>query len=239
VLDSSQVEESRKSTDQEAPIVPTATLEEYLEAIYKLGQHGPVRPTQVADAVGVSGPTVTATLHRLEAQGFVVRDGTRVVLTDDGTQRSLDIVRRHRLAETFLVGTLGLDWNAAHEDACILEHALTPRVLCALESFLDNPSVCPHGHPIPAADGSFVDVMGVPLCDIATGFSATVLSVEEDDEKILSYLGELGLRPGARTTVIETAPFQGPLTIEVGGTRTAIAREIAQLVKVEPLPEST
>ena len=213
--------------------MPTATLEEYLEAIYKLAQHGPVRPTQVAESVGVSGPTVTATLRRLEAQGYVVREGTKVVLTQEGLKRSLDIVRRHRIAETFLVDTLGLDWNAAHEEACLLEHALSPRVLLALEGFLDNPSVCPHGHPIPAADGSFVDVTGVPLCDVATGSIATVLTVAEDDEKILGYLGDLGLRPGAKAKVVETAPFQGPLTIEIDGIRTAIAREIAKLVTVE------
>jgi len=147
-------------------------------------------------------------------------------------QRSLDIVRRHRIAETFLVDTLKLDWNAAHEEACVLEHALSPRVLSALEIFLDNPSVCPHGHPIPAADGSFVDVAGMPLCDVATGTSATVLAVAEDDKKILGYLGELGLRPGASAKVLEVAPFQGPLTVEIEGIRTAIAREIAKLVTV-------
>jgi DtxR family transcriptional regulator, Mn-dependent transcriptional regulator len=217
--------------------VPTATLEEYLEAIYKLSQRGPVRPTQVAESVGVSGPTVTATLRRLEAHGFVVRDGTKVVLTDEGLQRSLDIVRRHRIAETFLVDTLGLDWNAAHEEACILEHALSPRVLAALELFLDNPAVCPHGHPIPGADGSFIDVIGMPLCDVATGASATVLAVAEDDERILGYLGDLGLRPGAETTVVDAAPFHGPLTVEIEGIRTAIAREIAKLVTVSPLSE--
>ena len=213
--------------------MPTATLEEYLEAIYKLAQHGPVRPTQVADSVGVSGPTVTATLRRLEGHGLVVRDGTKVVLTEEGVKRSLDIVRRHRIAETFLVDTLGLDWNAAHEEACILEHALSPRVLMALESFLENPAVCPHGHPIPAADGSFIDVSGVPLCDVVAGASATVLAVAEDDEKILGYLGDLGLRPGARATVVEVAPFQGPLTVEIDGIRTAIAREVARLVTVD------
>jgi len=218
--------------------VPTATLEEYLEAIYKLAQHGAVRPTQVAEWVGVSGPTVTATLRRLEAHGLIVRDGTKVVLTEEGARRSLDIVRRHRIAETFLVKTLGLDWNAAHEEACLLEHALSPRVLTALETFLENPSVCPHGHPIPGADGTVVAIGGVPLCDITSGLTATVLSVAEDDEKILGYLGELGLRPGAQARVIEVAPFQGPLTVEIAGSRTAIAREVARLVTVEPLSEA-
>jgi DtxR family Mn-dependent transcriptional regulator len=218
--------------------VPTATLEEYLEAIYKLAQHGPVRPTQVAEFVGVSGPTVTATLRRLEAHGLIKREGTKVVLTKEGVSRSLDIVRRHRIAETFLVDTLGLDWNAAHEEACILEHALSPRVLTALESFLDNPAVCPHGHPIPAADGSVATMSGMPLCDVATGSSARVLAVDEDDERILGYLGDLGLRPGVEATIVDAAPFQGPLTIEIDGVRTAIAREIARLVTVRPALET-
>jgi DtxR family Mn-dependent transcriptional regulator len=213
--------------------VPTATLEEYLEAIYKLSQHGPVRPTQVAESVGVSGPTVTATLRRLEAHGLVLREGTQVVLTPAGALRSLDIIRRHRIAETFLVRTLGLDWNAAHEEACLLEHALSPRVLAALEAFLENPAVCPHGHPIPRADGSVVRVAGIPLCDVPAGSAATVLLVAEDDEEILGYLGELGLRPGVETLVVEVAPFQGPLTVEIDGNRVAIAREIARLVTVE------
>jgi DtxR family Mn-dependent transcriptional regulator len=218
--------------------VPTATLEEYLEAIYKLSQHGPVRPTQVAESVGVSGPTVTATLRRLEAHGLVEREGTKVVLTTEGVARSLDIVRRHRIAETFLVDTLGLDWNAAHEEACILEHALSPRVLSALETFLDNPSVCPHGHPIPTADGSVAPMSGMPLCEVASGETARVLAVAEDDENILGYLGELGLRPGVEAKVVDVAPFQGPLTIEVGGIRTAIAREVAKLVTVQPQLET-
>ena len=217
--------------------MPTAALEEYLESIYKLSQTGPVRPTQLAEAVGVSGPTVTATLRRLAAHGLVSREGTKVVLTDEGLRRSLDIVRRHRVAETFLVDTLGLDWEAAHEEACTLEHALSTRVLSALEEFLNNPSVCPHGHPIPSADGLIVEQLGRPLCDVPPGSSALVISVAEDDQQILGYLGELGLRPGARATVVESAPFQGPLTVEVGGVRTAIAREVARLVTVEELAE--
>ena len=137
--------------------MPTATLEEYLESIYRLAaSDSVVRPTQIAEAVGVSGPTVTATLRRLEAQGYIVREGTSVVLTPSGRERAVDILRRHRVAEAFLVDTLGLEWDAAHEEACLLEHALSPRVVDALEKFLKNPAVCPHGHVIPSADGSLL-----------------------------------------------------------------------------------
>jgi len=214
--------------------MPTATLEEYLESIYRLAaSESVVRPTQIAEAVGVSGPTVTATLRRLEAQGYILREGTSVVLTPSGRERAVDILRRHRVAESFLVDTLGLEWDAAHEEACLLEHALSPRVVDALEKFLKNPTVCPHGHVIPSADGFFSDTEpGHPLCDVPVGATASVLRVSEDDEHVLGYLGELGLRPGERVNVISAAPFDGPLTVEVRGIKTAIAREIAALVTV-------
>jgi DtxR family Mn-dependent transcriptional regulator len=213
--------------------MPTATLEEYLETIYKLSQSGLVRPTAIADSIGVSGPTVTATLRRLEAHDYVTRQGTNVILTAEGTARALDIVRRHRVAETFLVQTLGLDWDAAHEDACMLEHALSPRVLEALEQFLDNPEVCPHGHPIPNADGSVAAITGEPLCDVSANRSVRVLRVSEENDALLGYVGSLGLRPGAIVTVAESAPFGGPLTLDISGVRTAIARDVARLVTVE------
>ena len=213
--------------------MPTATLEEYLETIYKLAQKGAVRPTQVADSIGVSGPTVTATLRRLETQGLVERtpDGG-VLLSDDGLCSALDIVRRHRIAERFLVDVLGLDIGEAHEDACLLEHALSPRVLLALEQYLDSPEVCPHGYPIPASDGSVAAVNGRPLSDLVQGESAVVLQIAEDDDAVLSYLASLGLLPGTKVTVLETAPFGGPLVVEVGDSHPALAREIAALVLV-------
>ena len=212
--------------------MPTATLEEYLESIYKLSEHGPVRPTQLAESMSVSGPTVTATLGRLESQGFITRDGRAVALTEDGLARALDIVRRHRLAERFLVDALGLNWEDAHEDACLLEHALSPRVLTALEQFLQNPSFCPHGHPIPGADGSVHTVTGVLLSETKAGCTVRVLRVSEDDE-LLGYLGELGLKPGTDVEVVEVAPFGGPLTVSISGATVAISREVGRMVTVE------
>jgi DtxR family Mn-dependent transcriptional regulator len=212
--------------------MPSSTLEEYLETIYKLSQRGAVKPTQIAEAIGVSGPTVTATLRRLESHGLVTREGTQVLLTDEGMARSLAIVRRHRLAERFLVDVLGLPWEDAHEDACLLEHALSERVLSALELYMDNPDVCPHGYPIPKADGSIAAVSGVSLADVEPGASATVVMVGEDDEGLLGYMGQLGLRPGAPVRVLAVAPFGGPVTIELEGESKAISRELAASVMV-------
>lgn len=212
--------------------MPTPTLEEYLETIYKLSQKGPVRPTQIADSIGVSGPTVTATLRRLEAQGYTTREGNEISLTPEGLAGSLDVVRRHRIAERFLVDVLGLDLDEAHEDACLLEHALSPRVMKALEAFLDNPDVCPHGHPIPSSDGSVSAVLGTPLSEVSTGSRCSVVQLAEDDDAVLSYLANLGLTPGTAVIVRDVAPFGGPLLVDVAGTQCAVARDMAERVLV-------
>ena len=213
--------------------MPTATLEEYLETIYKLSQQGTVKPTQIAEVMGVSGPTVTNTLKRLSSAGFIERQGTDVLLTDAGRAHSIDIIRRHRLAERFLVDVLGIDWGDVHEDACLLEHALSPRVLVALERYLDSPEVCPHGHPIPSADGKVPSVEGVLLSTLEAGDVARVIQVSEDDEAVLCYLQEIGLKPGTSLTVQEVAPFSGPLLLCVGDRQIPLAREIASLVLVK------
>jgi DtxR family Mn-dependent transcriptional regulator len=210
--------------------MPTSTLQEYLETIYKLSSEGVVRPTQIAEALGVSGATVTATLKRLQSRGLVEREGTKVVLTEEGVVESLEVVRRHRIAERFLVDLLGLDWEAAHEEACVLEHALSPRVLEALERYLGDPTECPHGHPIPSSAGVVAPSDGRRLGLLNVGESSRVVRVAEDEA--LGYLGELGLVPGALVTVLEVGPFGGPLTIEVEGQRRAISRDLADIVTV-------
>jgi DtxR family Mn-dependent transcriptional regulator len=212
--------------------MPSATVEEYLEAIYKLSERGPVRPTPIAESIGVSGPTVTATLKRLESQGLVRRRRGEVILTDEGRGQALEIIRRHRVAETFLVDVLGIPWDEAHEDACLLEHALSPRVLEALEGYLDNPEVCPHGHPIPSADGEVAQVVGAPLCDMDAGSDVRIVQVAEDDEAMLAYLGSLGMFPGTEVRVCEVAPFRGPLLVQVGDSTYAIGREVADAILV-------
>lgn len=219
--------------------MPSPTLEEYLEAIYKLSLSGDVRPTPIAEAIGVSGPTVTATLKRLESQGFITRDGSKVVLTKDGLSHALDIVRRHRLAERFLVDVLQMPWDEAHEDACLLEHALSPRVLSALEEYLDNPEVCPHGHPIPSEDGTIADEIGASLCEFGSGSDVRIVSVAEDDDAMLAYLGSMGMFPGTKVSVCEVAPFKGPLMIEVNGSTYALGREVADSILVSSDAETS
>ena len=104
----------------------------------------------------------------------------------------------------------------------------------ALERYLDNPEMCPHGHPIPNADGTIAETSGVSLAGLEAGCSAPVLRVAEDDDAVLSYLCSLGLFPGAEVQIIEAAPFEGPLLVEIEGHRSALARDMAARIIVEP-----
>ena len=212
--------------------MPSATLEEYLEAIYKLAERGPVRPTPVAQMLDVSGPTVTATLKRLVDADLIRRKGSEILLTDEGNREAISIIRKHRIAERFLVDVLEIPWDEAHEDACLLEHALSPRVLTALEGYLNNPEVCPHGHPIPDEDGVLAVVEGKPLCDYGAGSEVQILQVSEDDDAMLAYLGSMGMFPGTKVRVCEVAPFKGPLMLEVDGSTYAMGREVADRILV-------
>jgi len=212
--------------------MPTAAMDEYLESIYKLAEKGAVRPGQLAEIMGVSGPTVTATLKRLESSGLIDRPDGGVALTLAGRQAALDIVRRHRLAERFLVDVLKLPWAEVHDEACQLEHALSPRVQQALEAFMDNPAVCPHGHPIPSADGVVAPQGGGPLCECAIGDAVEVLRIDDEDGALLAYLATLGLFPGTPVRVCDVAPFKGPLLVEVGDARYALGRDIARKIVV-------
>ena len=182
--------------------------------------------------MGVSGPTVTATLKRLESRGFITRSGGKISLSPQGEILALDIIRRHRISERFLVDVLGMSWDEAHEDACRLEHALSHRVLERLEQFLDNPDSCPHGHPIPTAEGQ-VNLAEVTLLgDHGPGVSLLISRVLEEDEAMLAYLGSMKMYPGSRVIIRDVAPFRGPITIEVNGAVHVIGREVANSVFV-------
>lgn len=214
----------------------SATTEEYLETIYKLSQDEPVRPGRVAESLGVSAPTVTSQLKRLQKRGLIKRPGGRVVLTETGRADALHVIRSHRLSERLLSDVLGMPLDEIHEEACRLEHALSPKVQEALELFLEGPDVCPHGHPIPTAAGEIAEVDAEPLCESISGDRVEIVQVAEDDEALLSYLASLGMLPGTRMLVCDVAPFHGPLLVEVGGSQYALGREVAGKVRVRRAP---
>lgn len=213
----------------------TPAVEEYLEAIYKMSlDEGPVIAARLAERMKVSPPTVADMLRRLSENGYA-RSSRRegVTLTKKGRETAESLVRRHRLWERFLTDVLGLEWDEVHEEACRLEHAMSPQVEEKLARILGNPDTCPHGYPIPGAKAA--EKRGKearPLSRLGVGEKGVIERVPEEEPKLLQYLATLGLLPQAAVSVLEIAPFKGPMLVDVAGAQYSLGQEVASKIMV-------
>jgi len=209
----------------------TPQAEEYLEAMCRIGDRGEVAtPTELARELDISPPAALGMIRRMADQQLLTysrQDGAR--LTELGRQRADTLRRRHRLAECLLTDLLGVPWERVHDIACRFEHVIDEEVEPYLTEALDHPATCPHGNPL---DTSACDTWA-RLTTLAPGQSGRLRRVVDETEPALDYLARLGLRPGARVTVCELAPFDGPLTVEVSGERHALSRAMADCLLVE------
>ncbi|MFA5786526.1 MAG: metal-dependent transcriptional regulator [Actinomycetota bacterium] len=211
---------------------PSPSEEMYLKTLQRLEGEGRVTGAQLAEALGISAPSVSEMLHRLEKRGWVKPGSGGVHLSARGRRLAIRTIRRHRLAERLFTDVLRLPWEQVHEPACALEHAVSDAVADRIDEVLQHPSTCPHGHPIPSRDGGLPEETGRGLASLQTGGRGVVLRISREDPDLLSYLGTLGLVPGANVTVEQVAPFGGPLLVRVGRTRYALGREVAAMVAV-------
>jgi DtxR family transcriptional regulator, Mn-dependent transcriptional regulator len=209
--------------------------QDYLKALYVLGPaRQPVPPSRLAAHLGVSAPSVTNMLGRLSAEGLVThapRSGTR--LTVLGRRRALEIVRRHRILETFLVRVLGLDWSEVHADAEVLEHHVSDRVLEAIDRLMGHPQEDPHGHPIPDSRGRVRRRPLVPLATLGRGAAAVVREIRDADERRMARWKETGLVPGAKVRVREVRAIDDVFELEVEGRTLVTGSEGLEGVLVE------
>jgi DtxR family Mn-dependent transcriptional regulator len=213
----------------------TESREEYLEAILRLEEaHGGATVTRIAQELGVRPASVSQMTARLVDAGLVRRDqeGNHLVLTGEGRTEAIRLVRLHRLSERFLTDYLGLPWDVVHEQACRLEHVLSDTVEESLVLKLGRPLTCPHGQLIPYDTERLVPGPAESLVDVPAGGSCLVVCVADESPDLLRYVGSCGLQPGARVTVTEVAPFDGPLALLVEGTCVHVGREVARKVLV-------
>ncbi|MCZ7383234.1 MAG: metal-dependent transcriptional regulator [Candidatus Methanoperedens sp.] len=212
----------------------TSRIEEYLESIYKLQQEQhPVSTSRLAEHLKLSPPSVSEMVKKLAQKGLVNQIEKGVCLTEEGSNIAKKVIRRHRLSERLLTDILGFKWDEVHDEACRLEHAISPEMEDRIAESLGNPRTCPHGHPIPDKDGVFVKETVRPLSELKAGDKGIIVSVFEEDPKMLQYLASLGLIPDVCVEVEEVAPFGGPLIVCVAGSRYALGREVASKIKVK------
>jgi len=221
----------------EARITPA--VEDYLKAIYQLEQEEPksgsVTGQRIAERLGVASPSVTNMIKRLSELGLVEHERYRgVELSDTGERIALEVVRHHRLLERYLVEALGYGWDEVHDEAERLEHHISEALEARMAAALGDPTVDPHGDPIPHLDGSVAGADTRKLVDLAPGDAAVVRRVSDQDPERLRYLERLGLRPGANVRLLEALPFDGPLRLEIAGTEQVIGRPLGAVIQVAP-----
>ncbi|MFQ5409175.1 MAG: metal-dependent transcriptional regulator [Anaerolineales bacterium] len=196
------------------------TAENYLKAIYQLRRPGEkVSTSALAQHFCVAPASATGMLKKLARErpalvDYAPRYG--VSLTELGENVALEVVRHHRLLESYLHEALGYSWDEVHAEAERLEHVISEQFEDRIAKHLGEPSFDPHGHPIPTRAGECADAPGDCLSGLEVGHSGRVTRVAADDNPaMLRYLAELGIVPNARITVTAKAPFGGPLQVQV------------------------
>jgi DtxR family Mn-dependent transcriptional regulator len=213
------------------------SIEDYLKAVYKLEEREdspPVSTGDVAQAMEVSPASASNMIKRLDDLGFLTYEAYEgATLTDPGCTVALEVIRHHRLLELYLKEVMGFSWDEIHEEAEILEHHISERFESRIEEMLGNPERDPHGHPIPARDGTVDDLPTRSLADLTEGDTAAIDHVADENGELLDLLEQRGLLPGATVEVVETRPLDGLLVVAVDGAEQLIGQPVAQKVVVE------
>jgi len=216
----------------------TPAIEDYLRTIYALEDEiEPVIAARVAEEVGVTPSTMVSTLRRLAGEGYlkVVRR-KEIHLTAEGKQVAERILRRHFLIERFLTDLLDLDWVKAHQEAHRLEHAVSQDLEDSLAKLLRYPTTCPHGNPIPSKDLQWSQKnKGTPLHRITAGREVELDYITEGgerDSRLLGFMQEHHLVPGAKVQVLDVAPSLGMMSLKVGQDEFSLGIEAAKKIRV-------
>lgn len=216
--------------------MPTTSVENYLKAIYHLQtRHGKVKTKDIAARLDVSLPSVSSMLQSLAGEGLVQHKPYKgAKLTDDGVIAALQVIRKHRLIEMFLVETLGFSWDEVHAEAELLEHAVSDKLAQRVDDFLGNPQFDPHGDPIPTADGQVFHRDAIPLNEAQPPDKFRITRVLDQQPDVLRHLTKLGLTPNAGIEVLEVLPFDGQMTLRVDDSEATISRTLASRLLVTP-----
>ena len=223
-----------KSQGAQTAKLITPAHEDYLKAIYTLSGGGEeVTNSALAHHLGVAPASATNMVKKLADLGLVTYERYQnIALTPSGEKVALEVLRHHRLLELYLHDKLNVPWDQVHAEAERLEHVLSETLEDAMAAALGNPTIDPHGDPIPSKDGHVQDVPGILLSGAELNRSYHILRVLVQDPERLVYLGGLGLYPNAEVTVLGRAPFNGPLLIDVAGEHHALAYEMAEYLVV-------
>jgi len=205
-------------------------LEDYLKIIYVLEADGEkATTTAIAQALDVSNASVTNMLKKLAGMNLIVHESYKgAELSPAGKKIALEILRHHRLLELYLKEVMGYSWDEVHEEAEKLEHHISEQFEDRIAELLNHPTHDPHGDPIPSKDGVMPKKATLALHDGELNTLYMVGRVKDQNPELLRYLEKLGVLPGVELTIIEKAPFDGPIAISLAGQSLSIGFAIAQ-----------
>jgi DtxR family Mn-dependent transcriptional regulator len=198
----------------------TTVAQDYLKTIWTAQEwsHEKVSTKLLAERIGVSASTASESIRKLADQGLVNHEKYgAVTLTDEGRRAALQMVRRHRLMETFLVNELGYSWDEVHDEAEVLEHAVSDLMLMRIDAKLGHPTRDPHGDPIPAADGQVPTPPARQLSECEDGDAGTVARISDADPEMLRYFDSVGISLDSRLRVLARRDFAGLISVAVEG----------------------
>lgn len=218
----------------------TQSIQDYLKHIYELNENGnAASTTELAARLNIAPASVTGMLQKLATANPPLVEYQKyqgVWLTHDGRKAALEVIRHHRLLETYLVQALGFQWDEVHAEACRLEHVISEDFEARIAAVMGNPRRDPHGALIPDSDLFMPKDESSPLSYLRVADRATIIRVDDQDSALLRYLGEIGMVPGARFLVLDYNETDGELTILVDGQTSSVrlALEVTRQVFVSP-----
>lgn len=195
------------------------TEENYLKAIYRLSQKGldKITPTALAEEMSVNAASVVDMIKKLSEKKLISYDKQKgAKLSAQGNKIAIDIVRKHRLWEVFLLEKLGYSWDVVHEIAEQLEHIQHEELADRLDKLLGYPEYDPHGDPIPNAKGEIPSTENTLLSEIEEGNICQVTAVKDTSAVFLQYLEQLSIKIGTKIKVLEKIPFDGSMVVQLG-----------------------
>ena len=215
----------------------TSTVEDYLATIYRVASENQKSTTTIiADKMNVSRATVSSMFKKLAASELITHVLYKgVSLTATGEKIALEIIRYHRLIELYLQDTMGVPWEKVHEEADKMEHIISEEIEDRINKLLNNPTIDPHGAPIPTKDGYVSNDNFRRLSQAKKGEDLVIKRVDEEDSKKLVYLADKGLYPNTALKVTNVEPFNGPITIEIDNTEIIVGNKIADSVFVDKM----
>ena len=207
------------------------TVENYLKAIYSLSRNNTsgVSTNALAEHLGTKAATVTDMLKKLNASNLVhYKKYQATSLTEDGKRMALNIIRKHRLWEVFLVEKLDFKWDEVHDMAEELEHIESNELINRLEHFLDNPKFDPHGDPIPSKEGVIERREQILLTELAVGQQGFVTGVKDSSREFLQYLDTQNIELGNQIEVKEIFEYDKSRVLSIEGIETTFSQQVCK-----------